>query len=198
MIARASRVGASHTEFRTSFAASHASTERARQFLSVLVDENIRVATHREDTQESTDLVTDSGIHIACRIRSANYQYYRDEVTVTCRRETGSKCEWHKMILGGYSDWFFYSHEPHLQPRFLVNLHIARPIMLNLFYTRAIRECGPNMDHHGAKCWFYPFNKNAIKKALIELPDKWPPNPLWLKAWQLKHFWPLVTGSATM
>src|SRR3990167_2705523 len=132
----------------------------------------MRIASPHEDTELSTDMVVLEalgGLKIGCRLRTPGYAHFGD-FTITCRRETGSRCEWHKMILGDMADWFFYGHakveQPpkvsNIRPWLILNLKIARPWMIE----NPGPELGPNKDRPGRRCWFFHF---AIQQMLNEI-----------------------------
>lgn len=167
--------GASHTEFRTSFEISKRWNPIIRSIIGPYL---LRDSTEFEDCNESTDSIVlkSDGIRVACRVREPGYvERYGWEITFTCRRETGSKCEWDKMILGDWSDWFFYGHGTQtrsgIYPWFLLDLKLARP------YLRSGRwyDAKPNKDAPGRGCFFYSFDLRehpALRAALI---DERPP-----------------------
>lgn len=136
----------------------------------------LRVSTLKEDTTEATDLIVlkADGIRLACRVRGKERDYsvqYGWDVTMTCRRETGSLCEWHKMILGDWGDWFFYGHASIDQfghraifPWHLIDLRRVRTILRQ----RPWPELGPNRDLTGFRCWFHAFDvRREIRQAVL-------------------------------
>ena len=102
--------GASRTDFRTSFDRS----KHWNPLIKLIVGQHLlRDSTLEEDTKEATDLIVlkSDGIRVACRVREYGYaNTFPFDVTITCRRESGAKCEWDKMVLGDWADWFFYGH----------------------------------------------------------------------------------------
>ena len=133
----------------------------------------IQPASLEQDQIEATDLFvlkTIGGLRVACRLRTPGYQTFRD-ITVTCRRETGAECEWDKMILNDFGDWFFYGHvvadkQPaqlrSIHPWYIVNLAVARIWMRENHGP----ELGPNKDKPGYRCWFYSFKVESLIRAL--------------------------------
>lgn len=167
MNASNSSVGVSPTDFSTEFKWSNQFIPRIRQIIGPLL---LRPSTVKEDTEEATDLIMlrAEGIRIACRVRRPGFsQKWGNEITITCRRESGSECEYDKMILGGLADWFFYAHAPDLTPRFLIDLHRARRIIIDAVNMGAVRECGPNRDSIGRRCWFFPVKVSLLQSAII-------------------------------
>jgi len=168
---QASIVGASHTDFRSSFE----SSKRWNPIIKRIVGPYLlRDSTLVEDTTEATDLIVlrAEGVRVACRVRNHNGGYasrYPWDITMTCQRETGSKCEWDKMILGDLGDWFFYGHGnsscDDIEHWFLVDLGIARPYLRSGNWIKK----GPNKDVPGKRCWFYAFNAQRfpISSAII-------------------------------
>lgn len=133
----------------------------------------LRPGTLEEDQKEATDLIVlkADGIRIACRVRTPGYLKWKDEITITAKRESQARCEWDKMIVEGLGDMFFYGHatcdvvsEPKadIHPRYLIDLRIARPwILANPGELR-----GPNKDAVGRRCWFRAFNLQQMKREL--------------------------------
>lgn len=160
----------------------------------LLIPKIVRPATLGEEYEGESDLFTlvVHGSKIACRVRRPGYQHFPD-VTVTCRRETGAPCEWHKMILGGLWDWFFYAHATSddpatgdLMPRVLIDLTHAREWMR----AHPGPELGPNKDAVGRRCWFFAFDVRAIRSA----------NPKAILAYEMapkQKAWVSVTGRAS-
>lgn len=135
----------------------------------------LQPATLEQDQSEATDLFvlqSRGGLRIACRLRQPGYdKRYPDDITITCRRETGAECEWHKMIVGGFGDWFFYGHvvdgkQPaqvnSIRPWYIVDLGVARDWLRD----NHGKERGPNKDRPGYRCWFYAFDVRAMVRAL--------------------------------
>lgn len=130
----------------------------------------LRPSTLQEDVKEATDLIMlkADGLRIACRVRREGFaERYGNEITITCRRETGRECEYDKMILAGMADWFFYAHAPNLIPRFLIDLHVARPLIIALVNRGVVKERGPNKDKIGRRCWFFAVHTSTIQRAII-------------------------------
>lgn len=159
MNALVSRTGESHTNFQQSF---RWSNQWVRPICKIVGPYLLRQSTPWEDQKESTDLIVlrADGLRIAARVRQPGYDQYADEITITCRRESGAQCEWHKMVMQDWGDWFFYGHATDLnadfgiiQPWFLIDLSKARPFLR----SQRWREWGPNKDSLGKRCWFYPF-----------------------------------------
>jgi hypothetical protein len=159
--------GESRTNFQTEKKWSDQFIPRIRQIVGPKL---LRPSTLKEDAEEATDLIMlkAEGIRIACRVRREGFaERYGNEITITCRRETGHECEYDKMILGGMADWFFYAHAPLLLPRFLIDLEKARPIVIDLVNRGIVKEQGPNKDRVGRRCWFFAVHVSTISKAII-------------------------------
>jgi hypothetical protein len=163
--------GESRTKFSSSFAWSQAWLPKLREIIGPLI---LRPSTLAEDTTEATDLIVlkAEGIRIACRLRKPGYaDAFGKQVTITCRRETGSKCEWDKMILGDWGDWFFYGHataltpdDGHIRPWTLIDLQKMRSAVRGKRWI----ETGPNRDAAGHRCWFFAFEPQyCFPEAII-------------------------------
>src|SRR5262245_35775814 len=121
----------------------------------------LRVTKQAEDREEASDLITfevPPKFRIACRVRRPRYLMYRNEVTFTRRRESGAPCEWDKMILGDWADWFVYaiataetSREGELCPLTIIDLHVARPYLRK--WGTSCRE-RVNRDESGFRSFF--------------------------------------------
>lgn len=147
----------------------------------------LQPATLEQDQREATDLIVLEalkGPRIACRVRTPKYatgwyrdaqtgvkRYFKNEVTITCERETGALCEWDKMILGGMADWFFYgiavaSKHPRqvgsIKPLTIIDLRVSRDWIRENHGPKT----GPNKDSVGRRCWFYPVYIDDMVKAL--------------------------------
>lgn len=123
----------------------------------------LREASFDEDTRLGFDMIVlkTSGIKIACRLRKEEAARYPYDVTFTYKRETGARCEWDKVILGGLGDWFFYGHatkdDPALgkiDPWFILDLEKARPVLIR---TPPTAE-KPNKDPVGRRCFWRGWN----------------------------------------
>ena len=132
----------------------------------------LREATITEDQREATDLIVlkAEGLRIACRVRRPGYAHkWPNDITITCRHETGVACEWDKMIEGGMGDWFFYGHatspvaiEGDILPRYLIDLGCARQWIRDNHGP----ERGPNKGFPGERCWFYAIDVIKMNRAL--------------------------------
>lgn len=166
--------GESHTDFESSFKWTQRFIPKIKEILAPRV---IRVSNDKEDRTEATDLLTlrADGLRIACRVRRPGYSdhpQFRQEVTITFRRETGSACEYDKMIKGGWGDWFFYAHAPDLVPRVLIDLARARPLIIDLVKRGVIKESAkPNKDRLGRRCWFLPIPIPLIQPSVLAHND---------------------------
>lgn len=153
---------APHTTFEGSFAWSR----QWNPLLKILIGPHIlREGNEIEDQNLATDmtLLKAGEIVVACRVRSPGYaQRYGNQVTVTCKRETGALDESKKILFGTMGDLFFYGHATTdsvsnggtIAPWFLVDLRRARPWMQQNHGPML----GPNKDRHGKRCWFYAFD----------------------------------------
>jgi len=164
------------TNFAAEFAWSRTWIPKIRAIVGPLV---LREGSLQEDQEEATDLIVlrADGLRVACRVRRPGYAFqYPFDVTITARRESGAPCEWDKLILRGFGDWFFYGHATDndarsgdILPRYLLDLSVCREWIRRNHGS----ELGPNKDAHGSKCWFYAvgvgkMNKELGGKALIE------------------------------
>ena len=144
-------------------------TRQLRGFIGPYI---LRAATFEEDCKEATDLIVlrAEGFRIACRIRKPGQGYadkYPREITFTSRRESGAPCEWDKMIVGEWADWFCYAHattaSPQeggtLRPAFIIDLHQTR----QYFRDNPSPE-RPNKDPVGKRCWFRFYNVDVLVK----------------------------------
>ena len=158
-----------HTLFKDDFAWQRKWIPRMK---TIIGPHLLRESSFEEDTKEATDLIVlrADGVRIACRIRRPGYVNFND-ITITCRRESGSLCEWDKMILDECADWFFYGHTTvenprdegaDIIPRFLINLAITRTWMKQNHGP----ERGPNRGYIGQRCWFYAFDIQKLKAAI--------------------------------
>lgn len=148
------------TNYRDSFTWAQRWIPQLRRFLG---SHAFRESTLEEDRKEATDLIVlrAPGLRAACRVRRPGYsERFGNQVTVTCRRETGAPCEWDKMVLGGWGDWFCYAHATDesptkgtLRPIYLLDLAVIRPYLIEHHGP----EHGPNKDAAGRRCWFYAF-----------------------------------------
>ena len=93
-----------HTDWKTSLNRANQFNERIKRILGSVVLNDPTLEQYRK---EATDLIMfkADGARIACRVREPGYLNFWDDVTITCRRETGRECEYHKMILGGMGDF---------------------------------------------------------------------------------------------
>lgn len=161
--------GGEQTSFATEFAWSRTWIPKIRRMVGPFL---LREGTLYEDQREATDLIVlrTDGLRVACRVRKPGYAAkYMLDVTITAKRETGAACEWDKLILGGFGDWFFYGHATNVSakngdilPRYLIDLPVCRDW---------IREnhgplLGPNKDAVGVRCWFYAVNVAVMNTAL--------------------------------
>lgn len=155
------------TDFQTEFSWSRTWIPRIRQIIGPWL---LREGNEFEDQREATDLIVLKleGARIACRVRRPGYSNFPD-ITITCRRETGAPCEYNKLILGGYGDYFFYGHATNddaragdILPRYLIDMSVARPWIAKNHGP----ELGPNKDNLGRRCWFYGVNPFAMNDAL--------------------------------
>lgn len=176
--------GALNTNFASAFAWSKLWIPQMRKIIGPHL---LRESSFEEDTKQATDLIVlkAQGLRIACRLRTPGYAAdYGEEITMTCRRESGAACEWHKMILGDWGDWFFYGHATHqtpsvgdVRPYFLIDLAKARPILR----CKKWMESGPNKDDFGKRCWFHAFHVHSLlaETVIAELPPAYElPDPL--------------------
>ena len=145
-------------------------TVQVRQFIGPYI---LRAATFEEDATQATDLIVvrADGLRVACRIRKPDSGYaekYGHEITFTSRRESGAPCEWDKMILGNWGDWFFYAHATTLTPReggrlcpaVLLDLHATR----QYFRDTPVAERGPNKNPIGMRCWFFAYDIDEVSR----------------------------------
>jgi len=157
------------TSFESEFSWSATWIPKIRQLVGPML---LRQGTLDEDRREATDLIVlrAEGLRIACRVRRPGYAgKYPFDVTITAKRESGAACEWDKLIVAGFGDWFFYGHATtdnakrgDIIPRHLINLPVAREwIATNHGPLR-----GPNKDAAGKRCWFYAVDVRAMNKAL--------------------------------
>src|SRR3990172_219145 len=94
------------TDFRTSYEWSRQWNDEIRRIIGPSA---VAVANESAD-QEGTDFVINTH-RVSSRVRQPGYvPTYQWEITVTCARESGAKCEWDKNFLAKGSDWFFYGH----------------------------------------------------------------------------------------
>ncbi len=71
----------------------------------------IEVASDEDDKRNNTDLITETGKRIACRVRLNKYwQVFRRQITIRHSNRSGVETELHK-ILKGYGDFMFYGFE---------------------------------------------------------------------------------------
>lgn len=157
------------TNFKGEFAWSATWIPKIREIIGPLV---LREGTLHEDQHEATDLIVlrAEGLRIACRLRRPGYaEKYAYDVTITAKRESGAACEWDKLILGGFGDWFFYGHATqeiakggNIIPRHLIDLNVARPWILENHGPLL----GPNKDGAGKRCWFYAVDVRVMQAAL--------------------------------
>jgi len=157
------------TSFRGEFEWSRQWIPALRRFIGPHL---LREATLEEDRTQATDLIVlaTAGLRVACRVRHPGYAgKFGKEFTITCRRETGAACEFDKLILAGWADWFCYAHATtegvtdggKLQPAYLVDLRCAR----SWISRNHGRELGPNKDPVGSRCWFYAISIDALIAA---------------------------------
>lgn len=145
-------------------------------------------AEMQADREEATDLIvleSPGMFRVACRLRTPGYvDRFPYDVTVTCRRETGWSCEWDKMVLGDWGDWFFYGHTTtdspddggSICPWYIIDLAEARRWMRDNHGS----VLGPNRDRPGRRCWFYAFDvrEMAFEAGSCALVD-WRPRAPW-------------------
>lgn len=90
-----------------------------------------------EDQERVTDIMLSvRDVRIGVRIRHPEYfDRYGDEVTLRCRRDSGAKTEWEK-VLEGHGDLLFYGfanpgwqHMKSIRRYTIVSLHAIRRIM---------------------------------------------------------------------
>lgn len=111
-----------------------------------------------QDQQEAADLVVLKGqsMTIACRVRRPGFlPKYRDEFTIRCQRDNGSKTELEK-ITEGWGDWMFYAHSNEFQDGFalwwLLDLSIWRA---HLIRGKGQIQRGTTSNHDGTHfAWF--------------------------------------------
>ena len=71
----------------------------------------IEVASDEDDMRNNTDLITETGQRIACRVRLHKYwQVFQRQFTIRHSNRSGVETELHK-ILKGYGDFMFYGFE---------------------------------------------------------------------------------------
>lgn len=71
----------------------------------------IEVAPDEEDRLNNTDLITETGKRIACRVRLHEYwQAFNRQITIRHSNRSGVETELHK-IVKGYGDFMFYGFE---------------------------------------------------------------------------------------
>jgi hypothetical protein len=130
-------------------------------------------ASVEQDIREATDLIIlrTGGLAVACRMRRPGYQKFRYDITITCRRETGTPCEYNKMIEGGFADWLFYGHAigsefrvKNVKPYYILDLSVCRHWIRQYHGP----ELGPNQDPIGRRCWFYKIDIRELFRELGE------------------------------
>lgn len=172
---------AAATTFKSEFSWAQTWIPKIKRYVGPML---LREGTLYEDRREATDLIVlrASGFRIACRVRRPGFAKFKQEVTITAKRESGAACEWDKLIEAGFGDWFFYGHATNVAaqrgdilPRHLIDLSVARDW---------IKEnhgplLGPNKDAVGKRCWFYAVNVIKLNsdlngKALLASRTEYP------------------------
>jgi hypothetical protein len=145
------------TNFKDEFAWSRAWFKHYRAIIAELA---ITEAPKEDDQSRATDMFSmtvKSGLRIAVRLRRPEAAGYAGQFTLTYRRESGAPCEWNKMILGGWADWFLYGHattnDPaagRIRPYYVIDLAKLRQSINKM----PVHFEGRNKDATGKGCWF--------------------------------------------